>query len=170
MMGSRSHAAMSPFAAGRLAAGRLAGAVALLAPLCLAQPGAAAPAATAYPPADTFRRIQLSAFACGRDNTATSCEQARSEADKLLDHPRLTSSCKDALWEVRQTAQTAPSNSFARRDPIDEAANRVRLVCRQPAAAGAAAKSTPSPTGGDGGSGGGGGGGAGSGGFRFGSP
>jgi hypothetical protein len=164
MMGSRIHAAMSPFAAGRLA-----GAVALLVPLCLAQPVAAAPAAAAYPPAETFRRIQLSAFACGRDNTSTSCDQARSQADKLLDHPRLASSCKDALWEVRQTAQTAPSNSFARRDPIDEAANRVRLVCRQPAAAGAAAKSTTAPAGGDGGSGGNSGSG-GSGGFRFGSP
>jgi hypothetical protein len=160
MMGSRSHAAMSPFAAGRLA-----GAVALLVPLCLAQPGAAAPAATAYPPAETFRRIQLSAFACGRDNTSTSCDQARSQADKLLDHPRLTSSCKDALWEVRQTAQTAPSNSFARRDPIDEAANRVRLVCRQPAVAGAAAKTATPPAGGDGSNGG-----AGSSGFRFGNP
>lgn len=171
MMGSRYHAPMSP-----IAAGRLAGAVALLVPLCLGQPAEAAPAATAYPPAETFRRIQLTTFACGRENTATSCDQARSQADRLLDHPRLTSSCKDALWEVRERAHTAPANNFARRDPIDEAANRVRLVCRQPVQPGAAAKGTgPSDASGSGATtsgaaGNGEGGGGGTAGFRFGNP
>lgn len=167
MMGGRHHAPMSP-----IAAGRLAGAVALLVPLCLGQPAAAAPAATTYPPAETFRRIQLSTFACGRENTAASCDQARRQADQLLDHPRLTSSCKDALWEVRERAHAAPANSFARRDPIDEAANRVRLVCRQPAQTGSAAKGTGQPGASGGGASGSGGEGAGGGaaGFRFGSP
>lgn len=167
MMGGRHHAPMSP-----IAAGRLAGAVALLVPLCLGQPAAAAPAATTYPPAETFRRIQLSTFACGRENTAASCDQARRQADQLLDHPRLTSSCKDALWKVRERAHAAPANSFARRDPIDEAANRVRLVCRQPAQTGSAAKGTGQPGASGGGASGSGGEGAGGGaaGFRFGSP
>lgn len=166
MMGARSLAPMS-----RPAAGRLAGALVLMLPLGLAQPGLSAPAAAAYPPAETFRRIQLSTFACGRENTAESCDKARGLADPLLDHPRLPSSCKDALWDVSQLARTAPQNSFARRDPIDEAANRVRLLCRQPVQPASAGKNG-SGSGGAAGSGGSSeaGGGGGNAGFRFGSP
>jgi hypothetical protein len=75
--------------------------------------------------------LQLTTYACGRDNTASSCEQARLQADPLLDHPRLPASCKDVLWKIRQKAVVAPSNSFERRDPIDAAANEVTVFCRQ---------------------------------------
>ena len=85
-----------------------------------------------YPPATTFRSIQLATFTCGRDNTAASCEQARKEADPLLDNPRLSTACKDALWSVRQKAVIAPENSFERRDPIDKAGHDVASYCRQP--------------------------------------
>ena len=168
MMGARSLAPMS-----RLAAGRLAGALVLMLPLGLAGPGLSAPAAAAYPPAETFRRIQLSTFACGRENSAESCDKARGLADPLLDHPRLPSSCKDALWDVSQLARTAPQNSFARRDPIDEAANRVRQLCRQPvqpASAGKSGGGSGVGAGGPGGSAESGGSGGGAAGFRFGSP
>lgn len=84
-----------------------------------------------FPPPEVFRTLQLTTYACGRDNTPSSCEQARLQADPLLDHPRLPASCKDVLWKIRQKAVTAPSNSFERRDPIDAAANEVTVFCRQ---------------------------------------
>jgi hypothetical protein len=84
-----------------------------------------------FPPPEVFRKLQLTTYACGRDNAASSCEQARIQADPLLDHPRLPASCKDVLWKIRQKAVTASSNSFERRDPIDAAANDVTVFCRQ---------------------------------------
>ncbi|MFM7267742.1 MAG: hypothetical protein ACKOZT_04030 [Cyanobium sp.] len=89
-------------------------------------------AEVAYPPATTFRTIQLETLNCGRENTPATCEQARKLADPLLDHPRLSTSCKDALWAVRQKAITAPSNTLERRDPIDKASRDVGAYCRQP--------------------------------------
>ena len=85
-----------------------------------------------YPPASTFRQIQLDTLSCGRENTPSSCNQARKQADPLLDHPRLSTSCKDALWSVRQKAVVAPTNSLERRDPIDKASQDVASYCRQP--------------------------------------
>jgi hypothetical protein len=92
---------------------------------------AATPAADVFPPPETFRSLRLLTLACGRDNTAEPCDQARAVADPLLDHPRLPASCKDALWEIRQRARVAPTNSFQRRDPIDKAAEDVKAFCRQ---------------------------------------
>jgi hypothetical protein len=85
-----------------------------------------------YPPASSFRTIQLETLACGRENTAPSCSKARSLADPLLDHARLSTACKDALWSVRQKSVTAPTNSLERRDPIDKASRDVAAYCRQP--------------------------------------
>jgi hypothetical protein len=91
----------------------------------------AAPPSDVFPPPETFRSLRLLTLACGRDNTAEPCDQARAVADPLLDHPRLPASCKDALWEIRQRARVAPTNSFSRRDPIDKAAEDVKTFCRQ---------------------------------------
>ena len=85
-----------------------------------------------YPPASTFREVQLTTFSCSRENSSSSCEQARRLADPLLDNPRLSTACKDALWSVRQLAVTAPQNSPERRDPIDKASRDVAAYCRQP--------------------------------------
>jgi hypothetical protein len=118
--------------------------------LMVVPPSAAAAAAGLYPPAGTFRSLQLTTLACGRDNDAASCDKARAMADPLLDHPRLSASCKDSLWAIRQKAVAASGNSRERRDGIDRAARDVTVFCRQPdkpASSGAAA----------GGSGGGGG-------------
>jgi hypothetical protein len=96
---------------------------------------AAAPAFAAeapYPPATTFREVQLTAFSCGRDNTQADCDKARRLADPLLDHPRLSTACKDALWSVRQLSVVTPRNSPERRDPIDKASRDVAAYCRQP--------------------------------------
>jgi hypothetical protein len=103
---------------------------------------------TPYPAATIFQEIQRETLSCGRDNTASSCERARRLADPLLDHQRLTSSCKDALWAVRQRAVAAPTNSLARRDPIDSASRDVGAFCRQPnqPPAPAAAPTDPGPS------------------------
>lgn len=111
---------------------RLAGAVLLLPAALLLPAGGARAEEVAYPPASTFRTIQLETLSCGRENTSSSCQKARSLADPLLDHPRLSTACKDALWSVRQKAVTAPENSLERRDPIDKASRDVGAYCRQP--------------------------------------
>ena len=85
-----------------------------------------------YPPATTFREVQLTAFSCGRDNSPSDCDKARRLADPLLDNPRLSTACKDALWSVRQLSVAVPLNSPERRDPIDKASRDVAAYCRQP--------------------------------------
>jgi hypothetical protein len=78
-----------------------------------------------------FRTLQLTTLACGRENSADRCADARRQADPLLDHPRLPARCKDVLWSIRNLAVEAPSNSLARRDPIDQAAGELTIACRQ---------------------------------------
>jgi hypothetical protein len=121
--------------------------------VCLvpAAPLWAKPDLDTYPPAATFRTLQLSTLACGRENTAEACDQARRQADPLLDHRRLSGSCKDALWQIRQLAVAAPANSLERRDPIDKAAREVTVFCRQPVAPAKETKPA-APAGGGGGS------------------
>jgi len=94
--------------------------------------GQARAADAPYPPAATFREVQLTTFSCGRDNSADTCGKARRLADPLLDNTRLSTACKDALWSVRQLAVVAPQNSPERRDPIDKASRDVAAYCRQP--------------------------------------
>jgi hypothetical protein len=95
--------------------------------------GRAQAVGAAYPPDETFRRLRLVTLVCGRDNTEEACTEARTTADPLLDHPLLSASCKDALWDIRQRAKVAPTNSFDRRDPIDEAAQEAWIFCRRQA-------------------------------------
>jgi hypothetical protein len=91
----------------------------------------AAPAPAPYPSTATLRALQLATLNCGRDNAAAPCEQARRDADALLDHPRLPGRCKDVLWDIRQKAVVAPLNSISRREPIDAAGREVVAACRQ---------------------------------------
>lgn len=122
----------------------------LAAVLLLAAPATADPAASLYPPASQFRSLQLLTLACGRDNDTASCDKARAMADPLLDHQRLSATCKDSLWAIRQKAFAAPANSRERRDAIDRAAKDVTVFCRQPSRP---ASSSGSGTGSTGGSG-----------------
>lgn len=117
----------------------MAGCIALVLLGSLRDPARAAPAAAVLPPAELFRSLQLLTLACGRDNKEESCRQARDLADPLLDHPRLSSRCKDVLWNIRQQAQTAASNSLERREQIDRAARDVTVFCRPPV------RSAPAP-------------------------
>ncbi|MEB3255580.1 MAG: hypothetical protein VKJ05_04235 [Synechococcaceae cyanobacterium] len=96
-----------------------------------ATPLQAAPADPPYPSSAALRALQLATLNCGRDNAAAPCEQARRDADALLDHPRLPGRCKDVLWEIRQKAVATPSNSLSRREPIDAAGREVVVACRQ---------------------------------------
>ncbi|MEB3270742.1 MAG: hypothetical protein VKJ44_03700 [Synechococcus sp.] len=107
----------------------------MLAIAAMAGAGWAGPASSSpYPAASLFRSLQLILLGCSRDNGSASCEQAQRQADGLLDHPRLSSSCKDILWTIRQTATTTAANSVERRDRLDRTARDLPIFCRQPAA------------------------------------
>lgn len=82
------------------------------------------------PSSDELRQLQLRTLACGRDNSAEPCEQARRQADPLMDHPRLSGSCKDALWTILQKAVVASSNSYERRQQLTRAGNDVTAFCK----------------------------------------
>jgi len=124
-----------------------------------APPLRAAPAEPPYPSTTSLRALQLATLNCGRDNSPAPCDQARRDADALLDHPRLPGRCKDVLWSIRQKAVVAASNSFARREPIDAAGREVVAACRAlPRAAAKPAESKPAAGGGGFGFGGGSGG------------
>ncbi|MEI8250548.1 MAG: hypothetical protein WCF98_05200 [Synechococcus sp. ELA057] len=83
-----------------------------------------------FPPTTVFRNLQLTTLACSRENTASSCDQSRSQADPLLDHPLLSAGCKDVLWEITQNARTVQTPSLERRDALDKVANQLTIICR----------------------------------------
>ena len=85
----------------------------------------------AFPSEQELRDLQQLVFACGRENSSGPCEQARRQADPLLDHPRLPGSCKDVLWQIRQQAVVASTNSFSRRDQLDRAGLDLLRLCQQ---------------------------------------
>ena len=91
----------------------------------------AAPADRPFPPASTFRSLQLTSLDCSRENSSAPCDRARAMADPLLDHPRLSGRCKDVLWDIRQKATVAPANSAERREAIDASARDLTMFCRQ---------------------------------------
>jgi hypothetical protein len=143
-----------------------AGILALVPPIAIQ----AATTADDFPSSELFRNLQLTTLACGRENSNAPCEQARSQADRLLDHPRLPALCKDTLWTVRQKARVASANSLERREAIDQAARDLPLLCRQKVQP-ASRPEEQRPPGSGGGSGSGGSGGAGGQpGFNFGAP
>jgi hypothetical protein len=145
--------------AGGLAHQLLLGALLAWLPLAGA-PLQAAPADPPYPTTTALRALQLATLNCGRDNSAPPCEQARRDADALLDHPRLPGRCKDVLWEIRQKAVVAPANSLGRREPIDAAGREVMVACRQLPRAAPKTEGQENKPGGTGGGFGGGGGGS----------
>lgn len=113
-------------------AGSLAGMLALaLLGLGAGGPATGAPKEVEFPPAQTFRSLQLAALACSRENNAATCSISLRQADSLLDHPLLPASCKDVLWEIRQRSVVAPTNTISRRDRLDRSARDVTVVCRQ---------------------------------------
>lgn len=94
--------------------------------------GLAADPYVPFPSEESLKELQLITISCARDNSAASCSRSRELADPLMDHPRLPAACKDAVWELLQVATPAASNSFQRRDAIDQPARRLTVVCADP--------------------------------------
>lgn len=84
-----------------------------------------------FPTEQELRDLQQLVFTCGRENSSGPCEQARRQADPLLDHPRLAGSCKDVLWQIREQAVVANANSFSRRDQLDRIGLDLLRICQQ---------------------------------------
>jgi len=84
-----------------------------------------------YPTQDDLRAIQLATLDCGRDNTAAACDKARSSADPLMDHPKLSAGCKDSLWAIVQNAKVASPNTYDRREGLNKAATELLLFCKR---------------------------------------
>ena len=100
--------------------------------LALAAPLQAAPTYVPWPSQDTFRSLQKEAFLCSLNNSPDQCDPARQRADELMDHPRLPVICKDVLWNLVKESHVAGTNSFQRRDAIDQPARRLIGVCSEP--------------------------------------
>ncbi|WP_157665485.1 hypothetical protein [Cyanobium sp. NIES-981] len=83
-----------------------------------------------YPSQELLRQLQLDTIGCGRENRADLCDKARAAADPLLDHPRLSANCKDALWQIGLEARVAAQNSFQRRESLTAVAADVVAFCR----------------------------------------
>lgn len=98
------------------------------------------------PSDDELRQLQRHTFDCGRENSAEPCRQARSQADPLLDHPRLSGSCKDVLWTIREQAVVVATNSVERRNRLNRAGADVTVLCR-PQAQPVRPSTTPPPGG-----------------------
>ena len=84
-----------------------------------------------YPTQDDLRAIQLATLDCGRENTATFCDKARTSADPLMDHPKLSAGCKDSLWAIVQNAKVANTNTYERREELNKAATELMQFCKR---------------------------------------
>lgn len=91
---------------------------------------AGAPPEVPYPSTETLRKVQLAAVACARENSAASCGQAKALADPLIDHPLLASGCKDLLWTITYRAKPAESNTYQRREGLEQPAEAVVRSCQ----------------------------------------
>ena len=100
--------------------------------LALAAPLPAASTYVPWPSQDTLSTLQKEAFLCSLNNSPDLCDRSRKRADELMDHPRLPAICKDVLWSLVGEARVAATNSFRRRDAIDQPARRLMRVCSEP--------------------------------------
>ena len=100
--------------------------------LALAAPLQAASTYVPWPSQDALKTLQKEAFLCSLNNSPDQCEGVRQRADALMDHPRLPAICKDVLWSLVGEARVAATNSFRRRDAIDQPARRLTRVCSEP--------------------------------------
>lgn len=114
----------------RTCAAASAGLLGLTSSTTLLVPAAALAKEPPLPNQDQLRQLQLLTLACGRENTAEACQQARALADPLLDHPRLGGTCKDTLWAIRENAVVVPANSYERRQRLNRAGSDVTIFCR----------------------------------------
>ena len=100
--------------------------------LALAAPLQAASTYVPWPSQDILSTLQKEAFLCSLNNSTDPCDRTRKRSDELMDHPRLPAICKDVLWSLVGEARVATTNSFRRRDAIDQPARRLTRVCSEP--------------------------------------
>ena len=100
--------------------------------LALAAPLQAASTYLLWPSQDLLQMLQKKAFLCSLNNCPDQCDPARQRANELMDHPRLPVICKDVLWSLVKESHVAATNSFQRRDAIDQPARRLIKVCSEP--------------------------------------
>ena len=100
--------------------------------LALAAPLQAAPTYVPWPSQGVLKTLQKDAFLCSLKNSQDQCDGVRQHADELMDHPRLPAICKDVLWRLVKESRVAATNSFQRRDAIDQPARRLIGVCSEP--------------------------------------
>ena len=100
--------------------------------LALAAPPSSGFNLCAWPSEDTLSTLQKEAFLCSLKNSKDPCDHTRKRAEELMDHPRLPAICKDVLWSLVGEARVAATNSFRRRDAIDQPARRLMRVCSEP--------------------------------------
>ena len=100
--------------------------------LTLAAPLQAAPNYVPWTSQGVLKTLQKDAFLCSLNNSQDQCDDVRQRADELMDHPRLPAVCKDVLWSLVGKARVATTNSFQRRDSIDQPARRLIGVCSEP--------------------------------------
>ena len=98
----------------------------------MASPAIAANAYVPWPSQDALKTLQKEAFLCSLNNRKDQCDRSRKRADELMDHPRLPALCKDVLWSLVGESRVAATNSFRRRDAIDQPARRLMRVCSEP--------------------------------------
>ena len=84
-----------------------------------------------YPSQQLLRDIQLEVIACGRDNTAPTCDKARAMADPLMDHPLLSGACKDVVWSVLEGSVVAAKNTYERREALNRDAGLLTTRCKK---------------------------------------
>jgi hypothetical protein len=126
--------------------GLLLGALLAASPTLAQQAGwAAALDPDTFPPNQVFRQLQLQTMACGRENSAEACQQARAMADPLMDHPRLPAACKDSIWSIREGAEVARTNTYERREALNRSATDLLALCK-PATRPVGSGSTPAKT------------------------
>tara|TARA_B100001175_G_scaffold294459_1_gene281741 strand:- start:231 stop:605 length:375 start_codon:yes stop_codon:yes gene_type:complete len=100
--------------------------------LALAAPLQAGSTYAPWPSQDVLKMLQKEAFLCSLNNSPDQCDPARQRADELMDHPRLPAICKDVLWGLVKESHVTTTNSFQRRDAIDQPARRLIKVCSEP--------------------------------------
>lgn len=99
--------------------------------LVTALPMYANPKEPPIPSLDQLREIQLATLDCGRDNSSAPCDKARTMADPLMDHPRLSAGCKDAVWAIVQQARVVATNTYERRENLNKAASELLVFCKR---------------------------------------
>ena len=73
--------------------------------------------------------IQIQAYDCSIKNTQLPCNKAMEMINPLMDNPRLTSACKDTVWQLLHSLKKSSTNDFYRKDSIEIPAKKLSSLC-----------------------------------------